>query len=99
MMPTVSELNRGREPPLVGSSGRVQNTGEPPSTTTPAGNEAAAHPRVPSPKATSGRAQASPARQPTPRVRGDRENPSPARTRAIKTPPNRSPQKTHFSRR
>lgn len=100
-LPTNCELSQGREATLGGSSGpRVLNAdrGEP-SSTTP-GNEAADH-RAPnlSPKANSTRAQASPARQATTRVRGDRDNPSPARARASKTPPNRSPQKTHFSRR
>lgn len=98
MVPT-GDLSRGREPTLVGSSGRVQNAGGgEPASTTPAGNEAP-DARDSSPKANR-RSQASPARQSTPRrVHGDRENPSPARIGAIKTPPNRSPLKTHFSRR
>ncbi|KAG0623771.1 hypothetical protein M758_3G200700 [Ceratodon purpureus] len=85
-----SELKTGT------SGGRIQNAGGETASRTPS-NEADDH-RAPSPKATS-RSQASPARLPNPKVHGDRENPSPARTKAIKTPPNRSPQKSHFSRR
>jgi hypothetical protein len=85
MMPTSdrSELKTGT------SSGRMPN---------PGGEEADDH-RAPSPKANSRAAQASPARQTNTKVHGDRENPSPARSKAIKSPPNRSPLKSHFSRR
>lgn len=86
-----SEMSRGRE---VGSSGRVPNAGGEP---TPGNLHEAASSRAPSPKPSSARTQASPARQG--RVHGDRGNPSPSRARASKTPPNRSPLKTHFSRR
>lgn len=92
MMPTSdrSELKTGM------TSGRIQNAGGEPTSRTPM-NEGEDN-RALSPKANS-RAQASPARQTNPKVYGDRENPSPARTKAIKSPPNRSPQKSHFSRR
>ena len=90
-MPTSdrSELKTGT------SGGRIQNAGGEPSSRT--NNDAEDH-RAPSPK-TNSRAQASPARQGISKVHGDRENPSPARTKAMKSPPNRSPQKSHFSRR
>lgn len=92
MMPTSdrSELKTGT------SSSRIPNPGGEPTRRTP-GDEADDH-RAPSPKANI-RAQASPARQTNTKVHGDRENPSPARSKAIKSPPNRSPLKSHFSRR
>ena len=81
---------------MGGPSGRVQNVNGGPTGRTP-GNEADNH-RVQSPKVNI-RAQSSPPRQLIPEGHGNRENPSPTRTKTIKSPPNRSPQKSHFSRR
>jgi hypothetical protein len=88
--------DRSEAATLGGPSGRVQNASGDPTGRTP-GNKADGH-RALSPNARS-LAQASPPRHSVPKGHGDRENPSPTRTKAIKSPPNPSPQKSHFSRR
>ncbi|XP_073386853.1 uncharacterized protein [Physcomitrium patens] len=91
-----AELSRGREQVVGGTSGRIQNGSGESVSRTPVNETEDRRPLSPNPNP---RAQVSPPRHSNSKVNGDRKNPSPARTKVMKSPPNRSPAKSHFSRR
>ena len=95
-----SELSHGREAMLGGSTTGRDQGGEPNvgDTNSRSAGNGGDNQQPQSPK-TSNRPESPPARQASAKGHGDRRSSSPSRTKTAISPPNRSPQRSHFSRR